>query len=485
MKDSIFLKFLVEKTDELITQLNEGLLDISPLLNNISDNTLKKRCDELKIHIAECKQYKEVFSFGFDNLETINFHDIIEMYIASSNIDTPKKKRVKFNYIVEDHINPENEKIQKENLRDFFSLEDSLPCMKIIPTQLINNAQKYSLDESTINIKVIIDQYYKSFSFSNIGPLVEDDELKDILDENRGKYAIETGEKGQGIGLYIVNTIVKWHQWIKGEVSIQSGDVITKIGNIPYSEFEISLYFDNQINDRNSVSLSNNFDKSKEVSKFFLHELNRINPLLCKIAFNIFEFSISNNKSIQKLREKLIPIAVNIKYAIMEMYEFISLISCLKSVGSSSIRLIERTPYCDSHKRFDRMFKEELFYLNEAYFNLNLDIKGHLGYFEIYPIMKLFVYGFSYLLLESVKYNNLEITFETDSIDIRTDHLFCFDSEKDLVDFKKISSIEDIYKYRLPFYEQILEQHNAKIDYISNNHIMIYLKYFNSKKITQ
>jgi K+-sensing histidine kinase KdpD len=77
---------------------------------------------------------------------------------------------------------------------------------------------------------------------TSTGPKIEDGELEQIfVTAVRGKNAIRSGKAGSGLGLPVLNRIVK--NVFGGSIEVSQKNTYLQIGSIPYSEisFEIKL----------------------------------------------------------------------------------------------------------------------------------------------------------------------------------------------------------------------------------------------------
>lgn len=119
---------------------------------------------------------------------------------------------------------------------------DAYPIIDILPYLILDNAIKYSPNDTEVNVEFI--SYSKSFEIvvESMGPCVEDDELSKITDKGfRSKNATLTPAVGSGIGLHLVKYICDLHN-IK--LCFQSGKKIFDCKDVPHSQFIVKLTFD-------------------------------------------------------------------------------------------------------------------------------------------------------------------------------------------------------------------------------------------------
>ena len=90
---------------------------------------------------------------------------------------------------------------------------------------LIDNAVKFSITESSIDITVISKNDKLIFSIRNYGTEIPEDELKSVFDRfHKTDKSRSQDKSGLGLGLYIVKTIIQQH---KGKISADSGNGCT------------------------------------------------------------------------------------------------------------------------------------------------------------------------------------------------------------------------------------------------------------------
>lgn len=94
-------------------------------------------------------------------------------------------------------------------------------AFEIIPYVLIDNAIKYSPNNSQIQVNAIESTESISFTFSSLGPNIEPHERSKIFDKNyRSPNASKAGVGGSGIGLYLASQLV---ERFKGKIEVDVG----------------------------------------------------------------------------------------------------------------------------------------------------------------------------------------------------------------------------------------------------------------------
>lgn len=106
--------------------------------------------------------------------------------------------------------------------------------IRFIFYHLIANAEKYVKPHSTLNVMFSEDADSNIVTFSMTSYHIYNEDLDQIYNEGySGKIAVEQKTAGQGLGMYLVDIMVKLHN---AKLLIQPGIEIKKIGKIPYSE---------------------------------------------------------------------------------------------------------------------------------------------------------------------------------------------------------------------------------------------------------
>lgn len=111
--------------------------------------------------------------------------------------------------------------------------------IRFIFYHLIANAEKYIKPNSVLRVVFSEDSDSNIVIFSMTSYHIYSEDFEKIYDEGySGKIAVEQKTAGQGLGMYLVNLMVKLHD---ASLLIKPGEEIKKIGKIPYSENEFVL----------------------------------------------------------------------------------------------------------------------------------------------------------------------------------------------------------------------------------------------------
>lgn len=223
------------------------------------NNQIKEYCDSL---INLYNEKKDYMTLGTDEYELL-FEKVRTLYIISSMINS--------RYAIYDYDkNPDTlssgstfassihgkflkcskilKNYKKKNI--FVNLEgethkyiDAYPSFEMIPFLLIENAMKYALEETEVDIFFSNKRNSLDVEISSFGPYCSQEEIPHIFEKNfRGKHAKKISD-GTGIGLYFVKLICDLHNI---SISVASDSASVKsVNSVPYSTFAITLHFEN------------------------------------------------------------------------------------------------------------------------------------------------------------------------------------------------------------------------------------------------
>ena len=279
------------KDDQIILSKNESFVKDGKLLVEELQHLTPEMQDKRIVNVLGLiEQYLEEFRSYGDIVKDVEQNSLIEydfekgfkdfFSFACRNLPADRRCRLRFCLNGEQYI-------QNPSAKSPFIVSDCLPCMKLIPTLLIDNAIKYTPFGHEIDVNVVPDEYGRTITITNFGPKLEDGEEAGIFSINqnyRGYWASKAKRDGHGIGLKLAKLIVSAHPWINARILASSAkETSFSLEGIPYSKFVISLYFLNEKEELNDKE----FDISHirdGVATFIFHEYIRVNPLLCKLA---------------------------------------------------------------------------------------------------------------------------------------------------------------------------------------------------------
>ncbi|NLI37338.1 MAG: sensor histidine kinase [Bacteroidales bacterium] len=304
-----------DKNTTLIFALRNKLNYLLSFVDGLTDKTYSKRINELLQYLNGYELYNNIVKCSNKGLVNINLYDLFKVFHDSCNSGINKNKKNNIYFFVDGE--PINHK-EVNILSEAFTIHNCLPIMEIIPTLLLDNALKYAISGTEINIYIEKTNYGKKLSVENIGPKLDIDEQNSIFSLYRGRNAKATKIQGQGIGLKIVHQIFMAQKWLNTDIGIFSSESnVIFNNNIPYSKFVISLFYD----DSNMESFSSEDIKisSADCINFITHEFIRIYPKLCKSCIALYSRSISNNKEINN-NDEFQNLCYEIKDIIFEFY---------------------------------------------------------------------------------------------------------------------------------------------------------------------
>lgn len=113
------------------------------------------------------------------------------------------------------------------------------PILRSIVNIMLDNAVKYAPNDSEIECTIESEKNDIIISMINEGPLVELDEIKNIINKGiRGRNALSCGKRGHGFGLDFLNEIVQKIHFGKLELSSKYS---VDLNNIKYGTFECKI----------------------------------------------------------------------------------------------------------------------------------------------------------------------------------------------------------------------------------------------------
>jgi len=215
--------FLLSVTHELKSPLASIKLHLQTLLKrNLDKNTSE-----------------EIISNAINDTERLT--NLVENILLSTQIDSSsypiQKERINLSGLISDFLSKAtddpntNHQLASTIEPDIYLNADKMSWVSIL-SNLLENASKYSPDNSTITINLTKSNNTINLSISDEGDGIADEEKPNIF---KKFYRIEKEEtrrsKGTGLGLYIVKYLVEKHN---GHISVKDN---TSTGSI----FEVTL----------------------------------------------------------------------------------------------------------------------------------------------------------------------------------------------------------------------------------------------------
>lgn len=389
---------------EFIKDIPALCTEIIALTEQLNDQTICKNGKLLLKFADEFEKYNLLIDGG--ELEDVNFKESIESCFNSMNRQLDKHKKVKLVW--------QQEGISIIDGFEQFIVERCNPSWKLLSTILIDNAVKYAIDETDITINLHQTECRKTIEITNIGPLLNNDELEAVfsLNENyRGENARNTNIEGQGLGLKLAKLIIMSHQDRDATISAECTPKEMKKDGIPYGEITISFSIRNtNLAERNYNSMKGTFINT--LDEFLSHEFNRINTLLSKHAVEMLDDSFSRKSEYSPISQCLRLLAFRIYHAIMFHLKWCELLwntpnDTVRSTGEEMHR---------AAKRFDKQLFDAVVRTLKCSDNTEIGIeKQGRGYFSFSP-MYLSLHLFSFILSQHLINSNFKgvITMNAD-----------------------------------------------------------------------
>ncbi len=238
-------KYVVK--DEIITQEINWIKEIDSLINkqisaNVEQNfslfhdikttyNLVISSTQNYIHKQEGRRFEEKLENCpqeiidlYDSLDLVNSQlGMIDIILNPQAILQGSKKSINiyrlFHKISQLFSNRFYNRIEKENKEIKWYVQDNkivpdINCydsIELVPIILIDNAIKYSLQNTKITIAYEVNEEIE-ITVTSYGPVVKDSNIERIFEKNvRGDNAAQFSNKGIGMGLWVANNILKHH----------------------------------------------------------------------------------------------------------------------------------------------------------------------------------------------------------------------------------------------------------------------------------
>lgn len=311
LQDADFLS----KSSSLITKITclcDGLMQL------VEGTNLEGHINSIRTIMNRFSQYVIIANtdaLDVSGLETINVIEETSAGVKSSNMITHRKG----NRIQADFGRAKKE----EEHTDLFKIEipACLPIMKQAIYQIVDNAVKYTVAANSFKVRVNKynegDKERTTISFTNLGPMLYEDEVDCIFDKSvRGENAEKSKPaSGLGLGLTLVDKIVECHKWIDASVYAESGPSKVMLNGIEYSDFSIVLDFKSIPDEEKTVADKDIKDLKGLIELMFKHELSGSMPELTRLAHVISDHCINSrqfNDTTKKVVYELFDVVVDL-----------------------------------------------------------------------------------------------------------------------------------------------------------------------------
>ena len=208
-------------------------------LNQLANNKTIQNNDLLKNEILEVQYYIEQINLLMNYVDLKQNPDSLDSLLESEQIDIDllksfqkpnqyfknlmKGKRLSYNVKADDNI----------------PLIKGYPILRSIVNIMLDNAVKYSPNNSEIECALDSINNELIIVMNNEGPFIEPDEIINIAKLGiRGNNAISTGRRGHGFGLDFLTEIVEKIHFGKLEINSHFN---FNLNNIKYGTFECKI----------------------------------------------------------------------------------------------------------------------------------------------------------------------------------------------------------------------------------------------------
>lgn len=170
--------------------------------------------------IDKLKNSGQVIVDLYDELDLVNSHlEMIDVIANPNSITKSNKSLCNLYKLIDKLVKLFNSKASKKGITIKILANKSIPdaffyeYIKIVPLILIDNAIKYSNNNSIIDIKIdFVENNLICISIISLGEPVNEDERELIFNKYfRGSNTHKYSDRGIGMGLWIANNILKPH----------------------------------------------------------------------------------------------------------------------------------------------------------------------------------------------------------------------------------------------------------------------------------
>lgn len=474
----------------LIAQCNEAVIHFAnecikwqeqiEVLSSTMDESLavplgKKLC-ALSASREEMDIYRRMFAAN-EECSPMNVGEICRKYINDYNSDKNHKKyhnmyrkkdarEVRTRRLNQILIAPDIE--TPEQKREAWTLYNYSPLFRLAFTQILDNAVKYSMPNTTIDMQMEVHDEYKQITFSNFGPRLEEDEAKRVLEhEYRGINAQYLTTEGHGLGLSIVKEIADSQEV---QVIVESGEEASNsYDNVPYELFSIILVFPHRDTPASAPAFLQDISDNTAIG-IYLHEMNRVIRTCYRKLSDICNWATSNR---QELPEEMFFICNCMRVSYLHMQALFFYIDYLLLPQDMCVygNPLEKTVSLDTIlNNICVAYRDEIEYDKDFLPSFSFPAKELLLY--------IYLNGIVYHLLEhrKVKEEKLEmnIDIETSSVVFRVKSGF-----NDLGRNEKpvsLAEMEHLDCHRWGFYNSILQNTTSGFTSVINKTVILYIK---------
>lgn len=348
MTDEELLCFLADKTTDYVEESESLIVEIKKQLASHSEESFPRthfdRLGLIYASLQELKTYPQIYQGKMEFDTNIDVRKIILEYVQVANYGNTRRSKIhrkqrQAGSYVKNAVRTSISTLYDEEEcadADIYIFEKCLSIFKIVIEQLIDNAIKYtpnSLRETdAIEVRFEYSKrcHYKMFSITNWGPLVEEDEIKEIFSpEIRGRNAEAIQDSGLGIGLFLAQEIAELHH-TKIEVKVDDSTIRT-IDGIPHAKITFSLLMAYDV-EGNIEGADYSLERKHFLfSKIFIHEIKRNLGQIFTWSKSAYDEFYHQQKGLYSpfICSAIVPLICRLSHANLDLYGLVFLISLL------------------------------------------------------------------------------------------------------------------------------------------------------------
>lgn len=423
-----------------------------------------RRIEELEDYISHIETHLKL---NDRELVDVDFFSIIKPYFRR---DSYEKKVI---FIVQEGFDGEpNTKLTDDELKGFFTINNCLPLMRVVPEQLADNVRKYMPKGSKFTVELMVTPKKNFLTMTNIGPASKNEELLQILSKG-GRGGNTSQVSGMGQGLRQVKSIIDLHQgWLDTSFSVSSSDKTIILNDTPHSEFIVKMSYMNGNSAVDQDLIERNFSEwAQDLPVILIHNMKIIITnlqLFCKDKLEkipVADKSVPWRKPIYRLKVRIIRLADVLNqclYATDAMddndFQLVLGNDCkvnLQKAVEATLRNLKEKAYRDKGIVFDTANLQRL-----------RNINATSGFYS-------FLMGLFSLVIDDVPaHSTLQLTNESDNMGSSI-VIACDDDDHDFRRTFCPEESDEVLYYRISMYQEMMDSWNGKID-INRNNIKLY-----------
>lgn len=138
--DDITLDYILKNENSFFTQLEDDISFLTSHIDKFSNKSFNKNLTRLNSYICELKQYDILVANSQGDVVDVDFFSAFNNYIESSALGVNRKDRLEIKFFVDGIPISHNMLTIDDSLKSKFTVQYCLPCMNLVPTQIVDNA---------------------------------------------------------------------------------------------------------------------------------------------------------------------------------------------------------------------------------------------------------------------------------------------------------------------------------------------------------